>query len=48
MGETRFVLMGRSDQDNLLAVMFTEREDVVQIISARPVTRREQKDYEEK
>ena len=47
IGEKRFVLMGRSDQDNLLAVMYTEREDVVRIISARPITRREQKDYEE-
>ena len=48
IGEKRFVLMGQSDQDNLLAVMYTEREDAVRIISARPVTRREQKDYEEK
>ena len=48
IGEKRFVLMGRSDQDRLLAVMYTERREVVRIISARGVTRRERKDYEEK
>ena len=48
IGEKRYVLMGRSDQDRLLAVMYTERRDVVRIISARSVTRRERKDYEEK
>ena len=48
VSEKRFVLMGRSDQDRLLAVMYTERRDVVRIISARSVTRRERKDYEEK
>ena len=48
IGEKRVALMGRSDQDRLLAVMYTERRDVVRIISARSVTRREQKDYEEK
>ena len=47
IGERRFVLMGRSDQDRLLAVMYTERREVVRIISAREVTRRERKDYEE-
>ena len=48
IGEKRFVLMGRSDQDRLLAVMYTERHDVVRIISARSATRQEQRDYEEK
>lgn len=48
IGEKRFVLMGRSDQDRLLAVMYTERREVVCIISARGITRRERKDYEEK
>ena len=47
VGERRFVLMGRSDQQRLLAVMFTERREVVRLISARRATRRERKDYEE-
>ena len=48
IGEKRFVLMGRSDQDRLLAVIYTEQRDVVRIISARSVTAQEQRDYEEK
>ena len=48
IGEKRFVLMGRSDQGRLLAVMYAERHDVVRVISARCATRREQRDYEEK
>ena len=48
IGEKRFVLMGRSDQDRLLVVMYTERHDVVRIISARSAARQEQRDYEEK
>src|SRR5207249_8975229 len=47
LGERRFVLMGRSDQQHLLAVMFTERREVVRLISARRATRRERRDYEE-
>ena len=39
--------MGRSDQQRLLAVMFTERREVVRLISARRATRRERRDYEE-
>jgi uncharacterized DUF497 family protein len=46
VGERRFVLMGRSDQQRLVAVMFTERRGVVRIISARLATRRERRDYE--
>jgi len=46
VGERRFVLMGRSDQQRLLAVMYTERREVVRIISARLATRRERRDYE--
>jgi hypothetical protein len=46
-GEKRFVLMGKSDQQRFLAVMYTERAQTVRLISARCATRREQKDYEE-
>lgn len=46
--EDRYVLMGLSHQRRLLAVMFTERGEQIRIISARQVTRRERKSYEEK
>jgi uncharacterized DUF497 family protein len=43
--ETRFVLVGRSEAKRLLIVSYTERQEVTRIISARPVTRKEQRDY---
>lgn len=44
--EERLVLIGYSRQGRLLAVMFTERESAIRLISARRVTRRERSDYE--
>ncbi|MGH7717259.1 MAG: BrnT family toxin [Gemmatimonadaceae bacterium] len=46
-GEDRFVLFGLSDRQRLLAVMFTERGERLRLISARPATRHERRDYEE-
>jgi uncharacterized DUF497 family protein len=46
-GEERFVLMGTSQRQRLLAVMYTERSPAIRIISARTATRRERKAYEE-
>jgi uncharacterized DUF497 family protein len=46
--EERFVLLGRSVRDRLLAVMFTERgEGRVRLVSARRATSRERHAYEE-
>ena len=45
--EERFVLLGVSQEAHLLAVMFVDRSEAIRIISARPATRRERKDYEE-
>jgi uncharacterized protein len=45
--EERFVLLGISKERRLLAVMYVERADAVRIVSARPATRPERKDYEE-
>ncbi|MBV9745576.1 MAG: BrnT family toxin [Acidobacteriia bacterium] len=45
--EYRYVLMGRSQNNRLLAVMFTDCASVIRIISARLVTRSERRDYEE-
>ncbi|HEX5761043.1 MAG TPA: BrnT family toxin [Thermoanaerobaculia bacterium] len=47
LGERRYVLLGLSDRQKLLAVMFTEQEETIRIISARRATRRERKGYEE-
>lgn len=46
-GEIREILIGHSDESNLLLVCFTERGEAVRIISARPATRQERQDYEE-
>ncbi len=46
-GEERYVLLGLSERQRLLAVMFTERGDVIRLISARKATRHERRDYEE-
>jgi uncharacterized DUF497 family protein len=45
--ERRQVLLGYSQANRLLAVMFTERGDRIRLISAQTATRRERKDYEE-
>jgi uncharacterized protein len=46
-GETRLALLGYSQSNRLLAVMFTERGDRIRLISARTATRRERHHYEE-
>ena len=46
-GERRLVLLGYSQANRLLAVMFTERGGRIRLISARTATRRERNDYEE-
>lgn len=46
-GEARMVLLGYSQANHLLAVMFTERGDRIRLISARKATRREHRNYEE-
>ncbi len=45
--EPRDVLIGYSNRAHLLTVIFTERGDVVRLISARQATRGEKKRYEE-
>ena len=46
--EIREIIVGHSVLGRLLLVSFTERgRDLVRIISARPATRKERRDYEE-
>jgi uncharacterized DUF497 family protein len=47
IGEDRFVLIGESQKERLLAVAHTERSDTIRIVSARLATRGERKSYEE-
>jgi hypothetical protein len=44
--EERFVLLGLSRRQRLLAVMFVERREATRVISARLATRRERRYYE--
>jgi len=45
--ESRFIIMGRPKRGPLLVVAYTERSDVIRIISARKATRKEQDIYAE-
>jgi uncharacterized DUF497 family protein len=45
--ENRFVTIGRSHDGRLLVVVHTARRDNNRIISARPASRRERRQYEE-
>ena len=45
--EHRYLIMGQSTVERLLIVAYTERDDVVRLISAREVTPTERKAYEE-
>ena len=45
--ENRYLIIGASKEGRLLIVSYTERNDVVRLISAREVTTTERKAYEE-
>jgi uncharacterized protein len=45
--EHRHIIIGQSKQGRLLLVSYTERGDVIRLISSREVTPAERKDYEE-
>jgi len=45
--EDRYLIVGHSYKNRLLIVAFTERENRIRIISARKLTARERRDYEE-
>jgi uncharacterized DUF497 family protein len=46
VGEERSLTLGQSSSGRLLVVCHTEQGDTIRIISARPATARERKDYE--
>jgi len=45
--EERWAAFGQADEGRLLLVIFTERGNLIRIISARDMNRRERKFYEE-
>lgn len=47
VAEHRFLLVGLTRTGRLVVVAHTERGDEIQLISARPVSRREREAYEE-
>ena len=48
IAEQRFVLLGRSAKGRLLVVCYTERPPRTRLISARPCSRRERRQFEER
>lgn len=46
--EDRFILLGKTKKGRLLYIVFTIREEIVRIISARDINKKEVKFYEEK
>ncbi len=45
--EQRYLIIGQSEKGHLLIVSYTERRNSIRLISAREVTKRERKSYEE-
>ena len=45
--EIRYLTFGHSSQSRLIVVAHTDRDDKIRVISARAMTRKEKKDYEQ-
>ena len=45
-GERRYIAIGLGSAGELLVVVYTERNDDYRLISARPATKKERKQYE--
>ncbi|MCY3722539.1 MAG: BrnT family toxin [Candidatus Poribacteria bacterium] len=46
--EHKYIIIGQSRQNNLLVIAYTERGNVIRLISARQATRKERETYEER
>lgn len=46
--ESRLLILGKSDKKRLLSVIFTQRDKKIRIISARPMSQKERRLYEQK
>ncbi len=47
LAESRYIIVGYSERGRLLMVAHTDRTNEIRIISARELTRRERRQYEE-
>jgi uncharacterized protein len=47
LGEERCIILGMSIGQRLLVVAYTERRDIIRLISARVATRSERRNYEQ-
>ena len=45
--EERFYALGRSDAGRMLFLVFTMRDDQIRVVSARPMSRGERKEYQD-
>jgi uncharacterized DUF497 family protein len=45
--EHRYIIVGQSNQGRLLMVSYTERDDIIRIISSRELSAKEREIYEE-
>ena len=45
--EDRFYILGKTDKDRLLFIVFTVRKNKIRVISARNMSRKERKIYEQ-
>jgi uncharacterized DUF497 family protein len=45
--EDQYLAIGLSEFNNVLVVVFTEKDDIIRIISARKATKKERKHYED-
>ena len=43
--EDRFLLVGRSNNDRIMLISYTVRDEIIRIISARPLRKNEVKKY---
>ena len=48
ISEKRWAAFGRTDADRLLTVIFTKRDNLIRVISAREMNKKERKFYDEK
>jgi uncharacterized DUF497 family protein len=48
MPEKRWAAFGKTDADRFLVVIFTKRGDLIRVISARDMNKKERKFYDEK
>ncbi|MBA3029285.1 MAG: BrnT family toxin [Desulfobacteraceae bacterium] len=48
VAEKRWVAFGKTDQGRFLVILFTERKNLIRIISARDMNKREKEFYNEK